>query len=49
MKIIKNTIVQGNHQKPIVTDVFYTETNQPKKVIVFCHGSKVLKIGALGI
>ena len=43
MKIIKNTIVQGNHQKPIVTDVFYTETNQPKKVIVFCHGYKGFK------
>jgi pimeloyl-ACP methyl ester carboxylesterase len=43
MKIIKNTIVQGNHQKPIVTDVFYTETNQPKKVVVFCHGYKGFK------
>lgn len=43
MKIIKNTIVQGNHQKPIVTDVFYTETNQPKKVVIFCHGYKGFK------
>ena len=43
MKIIKNTIVKGKHQKPIVTDVFYKETNQPKKVVVFCHGYKGFK------
>jgi pimeloyl-ACP methyl ester carboxylesterase len=43
MKIIKNLIVQGKHQKPIVTDVFYKETNKPKQIIIFCHGYKGFK------
>ncbi|MBU3011419.1 alpha/beta hydrolase [Polaribacter vadi] len=43
MKILKNIIVDGNHQKPIVTDVFYKPTNQPKKVVIFCHGYKGFK------
>jgi pimeloyl-ACP methyl ester carboxylesterase len=43
MKILKNIIVDGKHQKPIVTDVFYKETQQPKKVIIFCHGYKGFK------
>ena len=47
MKIIKNIIVKGKHQKPIVADVFYPEvsgeTQQPKKVVIFCHGYKGFK------
>ena len=43
MKIIKNFSIEGKHQKPIVTDVFYNETNQPKKVVIFCHGYKGFK------
>jgi len=43
MKKIKNIIVDGKHQKPIVTDVFYKETHQPKKVVIFCHGYKGFK------
>ena len=43
MKIQKNIIVDGKHQKPIVTDVFYLENHQPKKVVVFCHGYKGFK------
>ncbi|MFK8059900.1 MAG: alpha/beta hydrolase family protein [Polaribacter sp.] len=43
MKIRKNFIIDGKHQKPIITDVFYNETNQPKKVIIFCHGYKGFK------
>ncbi len=43
MKILKNIIVDGNHQKPIVTDVFYNPNNQPKKVVIFCHGYKGFK------
>ena len=31
MIILKNTIVPGKYQKPIVTDVFYKESHQPKK------------------
>ena len=43
MKILKNVIVDGKHNKPIVTDVFYTEDHQPKKVVIFCHGYKGFK------
>ncbi len=43
MKIIKNIIVDGKHQKPIVTDVFFEENNQPKPVVIFCHGYKGFK------
>ena len=43
MKIIKNFSIKGKHQKPIVTDVFYNETHQPKKVVIFCHGYKGFK------
>jgi len=43
MKILKNISIDGKYQKPIVTDVFYQETRQPKKVIIFCHGYKGFK------
>ena len=41
--ILKNLVVKGKHNKPIITDVFYKETHQPKKVVVFCHGYKGFK------
>ena len=43
MNIIKNIVINGKHNKPIVTDVFYKETHQPKKTIIFCHGYKGFK------
>lgn len=43
MRIIKNTILQGKHNKPILVDIFYKETNQPKPIIIFCHGYKGFK------
>jgi pimeloyl-ACP methyl ester carboxylesterase len=43
MKIIKNLLIAGKHSKPIVADVFYEETSQPKKIIIFCHGYKGFK------
>jgi pimeloyl-ACP methyl ester carboxylesterase len=43
MKVIKNISIQGKHGKPMVTDVFYNETHQPKKVVIFCHGYKGFK------
>ena len=43
MKIIKNTVVKGKHSKPIVTDVFYKEDHQQKKIVIFCHGYKGFK------
>ena len=43
MKVIKNILVEGKHQKPIVTDVFYVDDHQPKKIVIFCHGYKGFK------
>ncbi|WP_298779339.1 alpha/beta hydrolase [uncultured Polaribacter sp.] len=43
MQIIKNKIVNGKHEKPIVTDVFFEETKLPKPVVIFCHGYKGFK------
>jgi pimeloyl-ACP methyl ester carboxylesterase len=43
MKIIKNYIVAGKHQKPIITDVFFEENHTQKKIVIFCHGYKGFK------
>lgn len=43
MNITKNISLKSNHQKPILVDVFYQETKQPKKVVIFCHGYKGFK------
>lgn len=43
MTITKNIIIPGKHNKPIITDVFYTENNTPKPVLIFCHGYKGFK------
>ena len=43
MEIIKNFSIEGVHQKPIVTDVFYIQTHEPKKILIFCHGYKGFK------
>lgn len=43
MKILKNLILDGNHSKPIITDVFYKEQKKPKPVIIFSHGYKGFK------
>ena len=43
MRTIKDIIIEGRHNKPIVTDVFYEENKQPKKVVIFCHGYKGFK------
>ena len=39
----KNSILEGNHGKPILTDVFYKKDGQPKPIVIFCHGYKGLK------
>jgi len=43
MKKVENLIIEGKHNKPIVTDIFYKEDHQPKKVVIFCHGYKGFK------
>ena len=43
MTIIKKNTLKGKHNKPILMDTFYKETNQPKPVLIFCHGYKGFK------
>ncbi len=43
MKIQKNTIIQGKHNKPILTDFIYKDNKQPKPIVIFCHGYKGYK------
>ncbi|MDX1830099.1 MAG: alpha/beta fold hydrolase [Lutibacter sp.] len=44
MKIIKNEIIKSSqHQKPIVTDLFFKENKIKKSVVIFCHGYKGYK------
>jgi pimeloyl-ACP methyl ester carboxylesterase len=43
MIISKNTIIQGKHDKPILTDIFYFENHNPKPIVIFCHGYKGFK------
>lgn len=43
MKIQKNIILQGKHNKPILTDIFFKADNTAKPVIIFCHGYKGFK------
>ena len=43
MTIQKNIIIEGKHNKPILVDVFYTEDNSPKPIVIFCHGYKGFK------
>lgn len=43
MKIETNIPVLRKHNKPIVTDVFYTDNYQKKPIVIFCHGYKGFK------
>ncbi|NNC49175.1 MAG: alpha/beta hydrolase fold domain-containing protein [Flaviramulus sp.] len=43
MTILENIIIQGKHNKPILTDVFFIKNAQPKPIIIFCHGYKGFK------
>ena len=43
MKIIKNIRINGKHNKPILTDLFFKESNQLKPILIFCHGYKGFK------
>jgi uncharacterized protein len=43
MKIVKNIPIEGKHQKPILTDLFYLENNESKNIVIFCHGYKGYK------
>lgn len=39
----KNLIIQSQHQKPILTDTFYTQNGQAKPIVIFAHGFKGYK------
>jgi dienelactone hydrolase len=39
----KNFIIGYNHQKPIVADLTYVESENPQPVVIFCHGYKGYK------
>ncbi len=43
MKLSKNILLQGKHQKPILTDVFYIQDGKPKPIVIFAHGYKGYK------
>ncbi|WP_370477277.1 alpha/beta hydrolase family protein [Tamlana flava] len=43
MTIIKNIILNGKYDKPILTDIFYTKNNSEKPIVIFCHGYKGFK------
>lgn len=43
MIIKRNIQLQGEHQKPVLTDLFFIEDNQPKPVVIFAHGYKGFK------
>ncbi|AOW21205.1 alpha/beta hydrolase family protein [Urechidicola croceus] len=42
-KIINIPVKSNHHNKPIVTDVFYSENKTKKPIVVFCHGYKGYK------
>lgn len=44
MQTIKNLIVKSTqHNKPILTDVFFKKNNTKKPIVIFCHGYKGYK------
>lgn len=43
MNITKNIQIQGKHNKPILLDLFYLDDDNPKPIIIFCHGYKGFK------
>jgi pimeloyl-ACP methyl ester carboxylesterase len=44
MKVKSNIIVESSyHNKPILTDVYYSQNNILKPIVIFCHGYKGFK------
>lgn len=43
MQILQNFPLNGKHQRPIITDLFYQKTGVKKPLIIFCHGYKGYK------
>lgn len=43
MKILKNSVIPGSKEKPILLDVFYINDNKAKPIVIFSHGFKGFK------
>lgn len=43
MQIIKNSIIEGSREKPVLLDLFYIPNNRPKPLVIFVHGFKGFK------
>ena len=43
MKKIKNLIIEGEHNKPILIDAFFKNDCKKKPIVIFCHGYKGFK------
>jgi len=43
MITLKNIVIQGKHQKPILIDVLYLDNDVRKPIVIFCHGYKGFK------
>ncbi len=43
MQTIKNKIIVGKHNKPILTDYFFNKNEKQKPIVIFCHGYKGYK------
>lgn len=43
MDIIKNLSIAGQHNRPILVDIFYKKTYQKKPIVIFAHGYKGYK------
>ena len=43
MTIEKNIVINGKHEKSILIDLFFEESNTKNPIIIFCHGYKGFK------
>lgn len=43
MIIERDIVIEGRHGKPILVDLFYRNTNEPKPMVIFSHGFKGFK------
>src|SRR5699024_4639081 len=39
----KEFVIEGQHERPILIDVYYKKTFTPKPILIFCHGYKGFK------
>ena len=43
MRILKNFPIKSKHNKSIITDLYFNQTNKQKPLVIFCHGYKGYK------